>query len=157
MSTSHRVYIGPYVIAPNVTTLEPMNNIRTECTVSKDHSVPHHSNFCPHCGAPTAVVTGPMVRTKKPIILHNVDDKVEGVIWLPGCFDNIWLSNNTKRYGGRYFDSSDYGEIIDIPSDEDIAHEVDMMTTATNFIDELIETKYGVTLEIKYGIISFWN
>lgn len=147
MGVTLLIYVGPYIVLPEKTSIQPMT-VRTctnpKCGVKSNIGTP----FCAQCGSPVGEVIVVKERSLSPFDLPMPPNLTVLFSELNGYF---LVENSAKRING---DSDQLIDLIPIDVTESLSR---FRQLHSNYIVELGRDFYGKKLEVSYGIITTWG
>lgn len=157
MSVDRHVYVGPYLVVPHA--IQRVNGPElVRCTANKTHAVERSMKYCPHCGSPVCVTKREDLKPASVDVYDIAGDSiVRRAASLGIALDerDVWLSNNTTRYGGMYVEDGAIVPTVD--NHAKFTAEMEAFRAAVQFIINDIEEQYGVIATVHHGIIPYWS
>lgn len=154
MSTNSYVYVGAYLLEPNVPC---QKEVRTPvCSKRCGAKVSSDTRFCGSCGAPVETLVS-HIDEMKNLSCHDLPAEFEDMFWTPesgyrkDC--TIWLPN---RGGcGETFDQGDDGS-TEMPDNFVVSMREKMLEKYGKTIQAL-ESEFQVKVKVLVGVFSYYN
>lgn len=157
MGMYHTVYVGPYIEYDVVMGEE--SEPYQKCSQNEKHRVHPNDKFCSTCGSPvvTATKTIKVKQTFWNFIENNEQFEEDTFFSVPdhnGTKTKLVLIPNSHDDAEDGFDFEDSSFVKQVPT-----HGIpDILTKFFIKHSALIKAfKYWTNVEVKYGVVSYWN